>query len=181
MNEIENLKTEILSLNASLREVENYLSDVKRDVDRNQQQYETARSVAVKASARTNLDDAFRKFDKYSRDKEQLERSKKDKTHKLRELQLHEKEEANKPLRNQAEELAETINKKQDEVVEAFRQLESLQSNFQSTYEYDFLVNWQNSNAQLIIDKLPYFYWVNDSRNNPHYRLVKMSDRGIRS
>jgi hypothetical protein len=137
--------------------------------------------VGAKACARTNLDESLRKFDKLSRDKEELELSKREKIQKLKELQLQEKEEANEPLRNQAEELAETINKKQGEVVQGFRQLQRLQSNFQSTHNYDFLVNWQNSNAQLIIDELPYFYWVNNSRKNPHYRLIKLSDRVMKT
>ena len=72
MNEIENLKSEIEDLNASVRQVEARLSDAKRDVDQNQQQYETARSVATKASARTHLEDALREFDHHSRDKEEI-------------------------------------------------------------------------------------------------------------
>jgi chromosome segregation ATPase len=181
MSEIENLKIEIEDLNASVREVKNHLSDAHRDVDQQQNLYDSARDVGAKARARTHLDNALREFDHHSRDKEELERSKREKTQKLKELQLQEREEANEPLRNQAEELAETINKKQDEVVEAFRQLQRLQSNFQSTHDYDFLVNWQNSNAQLIIEELPYFYWVNNSRKNPHYRLVKLSDRVMKT
>ena len=181
MNEIENIKTEIENINASVRQVEAHLSDAKRNVDQNQQQYETARSVATKASARTHLDDALREFDHHSRHKEQLEQSKKDKTHKLRELQLQEKEKANKPLREKAEELAQRFNRKQDEVVNILREMEDLQSQFQSTDKYDYLINWQNSNAQLIIDNLPYLYWVSDSRKNPHYRIVKLSSRDIRS
>ena len=181
MNQIENLKNEIENLNTSLREVENLLSDAHRDVDQNQQQYETARSVATKASARTHLDDALREFDHHSRDKEEIQESKKEKNQKLKELQLQEREQANEPLRKQAEELAETINNKQNEVVEALKQLESLNSQFQPTHKHDHLINWQNSNAQLIIDELPYFYWVNDSRKNSHYRIVKLSDREMRS
>jgi DNA repair exonuclease SbcCD ATPase subunit len=181
MTQIENIKTEIENLNTSLRQVEAHLSDAKRDVDQQEHFYDTARDVATKARARTNLDESLRKFDKFSWDKEQLEQSKKDKTHKLKELQLQEREEANEPLRKQAEELAETINKKQDEIVSILREIEDLQSEFQSTDKYDFLVNWQNSNAQLIIDELPYFYWVNNSRKSPHYRLVKKSDKIFRS
>jgi DNA repair exonuclease SbcCD ATPase subunit len=181
MNRIENIKTEIEKLKTSLREVEARLCDAKRDVDQNQQQYETARSVATKASARTHLDDALREFDHHSRHKEQLEQSKKDKTHKLRELQLQEKEKANDPLRKQAEELAQQLNKKQDEIVSILRQMENLQSQFQSTDKYDYLINWQNSNAQLIIDNLPYFFWVNNSRKTAHYRIVKLSDKVIRN
>ena len=181
MNEIENLKTEIEELNASVRQVEARLSDVHRDVDQQQHLYNSARDVATRARARTNLDDVLRKFDHHSRHKEQLEQSKKDKTHKLRELQLQEKEKANKPLREKAEELAQQLNRKQDEIVSILREIEDLQSEFQSTDKYDFLVNWQNSNAQLIIDELPYFYWVNNSRKSPHYRLVKKSDKIFRS
>jgi chromosome segregation ATPase len=181
MNQIENLKAQIEDLNASFREVEARLSDAKRDVDQNQQQYETARSVATKASARTHLDDASREFDHHSRDKKEIQESKKEKSKKLKELQLFDKEEANKPLRNYPEELADTINNKQDEIVEAFRQLESLQTQFQSTDKYDYLINWQNSNAQTIVDNLPYLFWIEDSRINPHYRLVKLSDKEMRS
>lgn len=181
MNEMENLKNEISKLNASLRQVEAHLSDAKRDVDQNQQQYETARSVATKASARTHLDDALREFDHHSRHKEQLEQSKKDKTHKLRELQLQEKEKANKPLREKAEELAQQLNRKQGEIVTILKEMEDLQSQFQPTHKYDYLINWENTNSQLIIDNLPYFYWVNNSRKSPHYRLVKKSDKIFRS
>ena len=181
MNRIENTEAEISKLNASLREVEERLSDAKRNVDQNQQQYETARSVATKASARTHLDDALREFDHHSRHKEQLEQSKREKSQKLKELQLQEKEEANEPLREKAEELAQQLNRKQDKIVSILREIEDLQSEFQSTDKYDFLVNWQNSNAQLIIDELPYFYWVNNSRKSPHYRLVKKSDKIFRS
>jgi len=181
MTQIENLKNEIEELNASHREVETRLSDAHRDVDQQQHLYDSARDVATKARARTNLDESLRKFDKFSWDKEQLEQSKKDKTHKLKELQLQEKNEANKPLRNQAEELAETINNKQDKIVEAFRQLESLQTQFQATNKYDYFINWQNTNSQLIIDNLPYLYWVNSSRKSPHYRLVKLSDREMKT
>ena len=39
MNEIENLKTEIEELNASVRQVEARLSDVHRDVDQQQHLY----------------------------------------------------------------------------------------------------------------------------------------------
>ena len=181
MNQIENLKTEIEKINASLREVEERLSDAKRDVDQQQHLYDTARDVGSKARARTNLDDSLREFDNHSRDKEQIQQSKKDKNQKLRELQLQEKEKANKPLREKAEELAQRFNRKQDEVVNILREMEDLQSQFQSTDKYDYLINWQNSNAQLIIDNLPYLYWVSDSRKNPHYRIVKLSSRDIRS
>jgi chromosome segregation ATPase len=181
MNRIENIKTEIEKLNASLRQVEARLSDAHRDVNQQQRLYESARDVASKASARTHLDDSLREFDHHSRHKEQLEQFKKDKTHKLRELQLQEREEANKPLREKAEELVQQLNRKQDEIVSILREIEDLQSEFQSTDKYDFLVNWQNSNAQLIIDELPYFYWVNNSRKSPHYRLVKKSDKIFRS
>ena len=181
MNQIENLKTEIEDLNASLREVEASLSDAKRNVDRQQHLYDTARNVGAKARARTNLDESLRKFDKLSRDKEQLQESKKEKNQKLKELQLQEREEANKPLREKAEELAQRFNRKEDEIVSILREMEDLQSQFQSTDKYDYLINWQNSNAQLIIDNLPYLYWVSDSRKNPHYRIVKLSSRDIRS
>ena len=181
MNRTENIKSEISNLDASLREVEASLSDAKRNVDQNQHLYETTRDVGVKARARTNLDESLRKFDKLSRDKEQLQESKKEKNQKLKELQLQEREEANKPLRKQAEELAETINKKQDEVVEALKQLESLNSQFQPTHKHDHLINWQNKNVQTIIDQLPYLYWVNNSRKNSHYRIVKLSDREMRN
>ena len=181
MNRIENTEAEISKLNASLREVEERLSDAKRNVDQNQQQYETARSVATKASARTHLDDALREFDHHSRHKEQLEQSKKDKTHKLRELQLQEKEKANEPLREKAEELAQQLNRKQDEVVSILREIEDLQSQFQPTHKHDHLINWQNSNAQLIVDNLPHFRWIENSRMNPHYRLVKLSDREMKT
>jgi chromosome segregation ATPase len=181
MTQIENIKSEISNLDASLRQVEARLSDAKRDVDQQQSIYESAKDVATKARARTNLDDSLREFDNHSRDKEQIQQSKKDNNQKLRELQLQEKEKANDPLRKQAEELAETINKKQDKIVSILREIEDLQSEFQPTHKYDFLVNWQNSNAQLIIDELPYFYWVNNSRKNPHYRLVKLSDREMKT
>ena len=181
MNRTENIKSEISNLDASLRQVEARLSDAKRNVDQNQQQYETARSVATKASARTHLDDALREFDHHSRHKEQLEQSKKDKTHKLRELQLQEREEANKPLREKAEELAQQLNRKQDEVVSILREIEDLQSQFQPTHKHDHLINWQNKNAQTIIDELPHFRWIESSKINPHYRLVKLSDREMRS
>ena len=161
--------------------MESRLSDAKRDVDQNQQQYETARSVATKASARTHLDDALREFDHHSRDKEEIQESKKEKNQKLKELQLQEREEANEPLRKQAEELAETINKKQDEVVEALKQLESLNSQFKPTHKHDHLINWQNKNAQTIIDNMPYFHWIENSRKNSHYRLVKLSDREMKT
>ena len=181
MNEIKNLKAEIENLNTSLRQVEAHLSDAKRDVDQNQQQYETARDVATKARARTNLDEGLRKFDKFSRDKEELELSKREKNEKLKELQLQEREQANEPLRKQAEELAETINNKQNEVVEALKQLKSLNSQFQPTHKHDHLINWQNKNAQIIIDNMPYFHWIENSRKNSHYRIVKLSDREMRS
>ena len=181
MNQIENLKTEIEDLNASLRQVESRLSDAKRDVDQNQQQYETARSVATKASARTHLDDALREFDHHSRDKEEIQESKKEKNQKLKELQLQEREEANKPLREKAEELAQQLNRKQDEIVSILREMENLQSEFQPTHKHDHLINWQNENTQTIIDQLPYFYWVNNSRKNSHYRIVKLSDKEMRS
>jgi chromosome segregation ATPase len=181
MSEIKNIKTQIEELNASVRQVEARLSDAHRDVDQQQHLYDSARDVATRARARTNLDNALRKFDKFSWDKEQLEQSKKDKTHKLKELQLQEREEANEPLRKQAEELAETINKKQDEVVEALKQLESLNSQFKPTHKHDHLINWQNSNAQLIIDNFPHFRWIENSRTNPHYRLVKLSDKEMRN
>ena len=181
MNRIENLKNEIENLNTSLREVENLLSDAHRDVDQQQHLYDTSRDVATKARARTNLDESLRKFDKHSQDKEQLERSKREKSQKLKELQLQEKNEANKPLRNQAEELAETINNKQNEVVEALKQLESLNSQFQPTHKHDHLINWQNKNTQTIIDQLPYFYWVNNSKKKSHYRIVKLSDKEMRN
>ena len=168
MTQIENIKTQIENLNTSLREVENLLSDAHRD-------------VGVKARARTNLDESLRKFDKLSRDKEQLQESKKEKNQKLKELQLQEREEANEPLRKQAEELAETINNKQNEVVEALKQLQSLNSQFQPTHKHDHLINWQNSNAQLIVDNLPHFRWIENSRMNPHYRLVKLSDKEMRN
>ena len=181
MTQIENIKTEIENLNTSLREVENLLSDAKRDVDQQQSIYESARDVGAKARARTNLDEALRKFDHHSRHKEQLEQSKKDKTHKLRELQLQEKEKANEPLREKAEELAQQLNRKQDEIVSILREMEDLQSQFQSTDKYDYLINWQNSNAQLIVDNLPHFRWIENSTINPHYRLVKLSDKEMRS
>ena len=181
MNEMENLKNEISKLNASLREVEANLSDAKRNVDQNQHLYDTATDVANKARARTNLDKSLREFDHHSQDKEELERSKREKSQKLKELQLQEKEKANEPLREKAEELAERINNKQDEIVEAFRQLESLQSQFQATDKYDYLINWQNTNSQLIVDNLPHFRWIENSRMNPHYRLVKLSDREMKT
>ena len=181
MTQIENIKTEIEKLNASICEVENYLSDAKRNVDQNQQQYETARSVATKASARTHLDEALREFDHHSRHKEEIQEAKNEKNQKLKELQLQEKEQANEPLRNQAEDLAQQLNRKQGEIVTILREMENLQSEFQPTHKHDHLINWQNSNAQLIIDELPYFYWVNDSRKNSHYRIVKLSSREIRS
>jgi len=181
MTQIEDIKSEISNLDASIRQLEAHLSDAKRDVDRQNHLYNSAGDVGAKARARTNLDNVLREFDHHSRDKEELERSKREKSQKLKELQLQEKNEANKPLRNQAEELAETINNKQDEIVEAFRQLESLQTQFQSTDKYDYLINWQNSNAQTIVDNLPYLFWIQDSRINPHYRLVKLSDKEIRS
>jgi chromosome segregation ATPase len=181
MNQIENLKNEIEELNASVRQVEAHLSDAHRNVSQQQHLYDTARDVATKASARTHLDDALREFDHHSRDKEEIQESKKEKSKKLKELQLLDKEEANKPLRNQAEELAETINNKQDEIVEDFRQLESLNSQFQPTHKHDHLINWQNSNAQLIIDNLPYLFWIENSTTNPHYRLVKLSDKEMRN
>jgi predicted nuclease with TOPRIM domain len=132
--------------------------------------------VGAKARARRNLDESLRKFDKLSRDKEELELSKREKIQKLKE-----KEEANEPLRNQAEELAQQLNRKQDEVVSILREMEDLQSQFQSTDKYDYLINWQNNNAQTIIDNSPYFFWVNDSRKNPHFRLVKNSDREMKT
>jgi predicted nuclease with TOPRIM domain len=132
--------------------------------------------VGAKARARRNLDESLRKFDKLSRDKEELELSKREKIQKLKE-----KEEANEPLRNQAEELAQQLNRKQDEVVSILREMEDLQSQFQSTDKYDYLINWQNKNAQTIIDNSPYFFWVNDSRKNPHFRLVKNSDREMKT
>ena len=181
MNRIENLKAEIEKLNASVRQVETRLSDAKRDVDQQQHLYDTARDVGSKARARTNLDDSLREFDNHSRDKEQIQQSKKDKNQKLRELQLQEREEANEPLRKQAEELAETINNKQNEVVEALKQLQSLNSQFQPTHKHDHLINWQNKNAQTIIDNMPYFHWIENSRKNSHYRIVKLSDREMRS
>ena len=181
MDQIENIKTEIENLNTSLRQVEAHLSDAKRDVDQQQHFYDTARDVATKARARTNLDNALREFDHHSQNKEELERSKREKSQKLKELQLQEKEEANKPLREKAEELAQRFNRKEDEIVSILREMEDLQSQFQSTDKYDYLINWQNSNAQLIIDNLPYLYWVSDSRKNPHYRIVKLSSRDIRS
>jgi chromosome segregation ATPase len=181
MNRIENLKAEIEKLNASLREVEARLSDAYRYVNQQQHLYDSARDVATKASARTHLDDALREFDHHSRDKEEIQESKKEKNQKLKELQLQEREEANEPLRKQAEELAETINKKQDEVVEALKQLESLNSQFKPTHKHDHLINWQNSNAQLIIDNFPHFRWIENSRTNPHYRLVKLSDKEMRN
>ena len=181
MNEIENLKTEIENINASLREVEARLSDAHRDVEQQQHLYDTARDVGAKARARTNLDESLRKYDKFSRDKEELELSKREKNEKLKELQLQEREQANEPLRKQAEELAETINNKQNEVVEALKQLKSLNSQFQPTHKHDHLINWQNSNAQLIVDDLPHFRWIENSRINPHYRLVKLSDKEMRN
>ena len=181
MNRIENTEAEISKLNASLREVEERLSDAKRNVDRQQHLYNSSRNVATKASARTHLDDVLREFDHHSRDKEEIQESKKEKNQKLKELQLQEREEANKPLREKAEELAQQLNRKQDEVVSILREIEDLQSQFQLTHKHDHLINWQNSNAQLIIDNLPYFYWVSDSRKNPHYRIVKLSSRDIRS
>jgi DNA repair exonuclease SbcCD ATPase subunit len=181
MNRIENLKTEIEDLNTSLREVENLLSDAKRGVDQQQQLYDTSRDVGVKARARTNLDESLRKFDKLSRDKEQLQESKKEKNQKLKELQLQEREEANKPLREKAEELAQQLNRKQDEIVSILREIEDLHSQFQPTHKHDHLINWQNSNAQLIIDNLPYLFWIENSTTNPHYRLVKLSDKEMRN
>ena len=181
MNRIENLKAQIRELNTSIGEVEARLSDAKREVDQQQHLYESARDVATKASARTHLDDALREFDHHSRHKEQLEQSKKDKTHKLKELQLQEREEANNPLREKAEELAQQLNRKQDEVVSILREIEDLQSQFQPTHKHDHLINWQNKNAQTIIDQLPYFFWVNNSRKSPHYRLVKLSDREMKT
>lgn len=100
MNRIENLKAEIEKLDASLRQVEARLSDAKRDVDQQQHLYDTSRDVGAKAHARTNLDDALREFDHHSRDKEQLQESKKEKNQKLKELQFQEREQANEPLRN---------------------------------------------------------------------------------
>ena len=98
MNEIENLKNEISKLNASLRQVKTRLSDAHRDVDQQQHLYDSARDVATRARARTNLDNALREFDHHSRDKEELERSKREKSQKLKELQLQEKNQANKPF-----------------------------------------------------------------------------------
>jgi len=181
MNRIENLKTEIEDLNTSLREVENLLSDAKRGVDQQQQLYDTSRDVGVKARARTNLDESLRKFDKLSRDKEQLQESKKEKNQKLKELQLQEREEANKPLREKAEELVQQLNRKQDEIVSILREIEDLQSQFQSTHKHDYLINWQNKNARMVIDNSPYFFWVDNSSKNPHYRLVKLSDKEMRN
>jgi len=181
MTQIEDIKSEIEKLNASLREVENLLSDAHRDVKQQQHLYDTSRDVATKARARTNLDDSLRKFDKHSRDKEQLQEYKKEKNRKLGELQLQEKEQANEPVREKAEELAQQLNGKQDEIVSILREIEDLQSQFQPTHKYDYLINWQNTNSQLIIDNLPYFYWVSDSRKSPHYRLVKKSDKIFRS
>ena len=181
MNRIENIKTEIEKLNASLRQVEARLSDAHRDVDQQQYLYDTAKDVGAKARARTNLDESLRKFDKLSRDKEQLQESKKEKNQKLKELQLQEREEANKPLREKAEELAQQLNRKQDEIVSILREIEDLQSQFQPTHKHDHLINWQNKNAQTIIDELPHFLWIENSKINPHYRLVKLSDREMRS
>ena len=181
MNRIENIKTEIEKLNASLRQVEACLSDAHRDVNQQQRLYESARDVASKASARTHLDDSLREFDHHSRHKEQLEQFKKDKTHKLKELQLQEREEANKPLREKAGELAQRFNKKEDEIVSILREMEDLQSQFQPTHKHDHLINWQNKNAQTIIDNMPYFHWIENSRKNSHYRLVKLSDREMRN
>jgi len=79
MNRIENTEAEISKLNASLRQVEARLSDAHRDVDQQQHLYESARDVATRARARTNLDESLRKFDKFSRDKEELELSKREK------------------------------------------------------------------------------------------------------
>ncbi|PSO78903.1 MAG: hypothetical protein BRC41_19645 [Cyanobacteria bacterium QH_9_48_43] len=181
MNRIENLKAEIENLNTSLRQVEAHLSDAKRDVDRQQHLYNSAGDVATKARARTNLDESLRKFDKLSRDKEQLQESKKEKNQKLKELQLQEREEANKPLREKAGELAQRFNRKEDEIVSILREMEDLQSQFQPTHKHDHLINWQNSNAQLIVDNLPHFRWIENSRMNPHYRLVKLSDKEMRN
>ena len=181
MTQIENLKAQIRELNTSIGEVEARLSDAKRNVDQNQQQYETARSVATKASARTHLDDALREFDHHSRDKEEIQEAKKEKNQKLKELQLQEREQANEPLREKAEELAQQLNRKQGEIVTILKEMEDLQSQFQPTHKYDYLINWQNTNSQLIIDNLPYFYWVNNSRKSPHYRLVKKSDKEMRN
>ena len=181
MNRIENLKAQIRELNTSLREVEAHLSDAKRNVDQQNHLYNSAGDAGAKARARTNLDKALREFDHHSRDKEEIQESKKEKNQKLKELQLQEKNEANEPLREKAEELAERINNKQDEIVEAFRQLESLQSQFQATDKYDYLINWQNTNSQLIVDNLPHFRWIENSRMNPHYRLVKLSDREMKT
>jgi len=181
MTQIENIKSEISNLDASLRQVEARLPDAKRNVDQNQQQYEPARSVATKASARTHLDDALREFDHHSRDKEEIQESKKEKNQKLKELQLQEREEANKPLREKAEELAQQLNRKQDEIVSILREIEDLHSQFQPTHKHDHLINWQNSNAQLIIDNLPYLFWIENSTTNPHYRLVKLSDKEMRN
>ena len=181
MTQIENIKSEISSLDASIRQVESHLSDAKREVDQQQHLYDTSRDVGEKARARTNLDEALRKFDHHSRHKEQLEQSKKDKTHKLRELQLQEKEKANEPLREKAEELAQQLNRKQGKIVTILKEMEDLQSQFQPTHKYDYLINWQNTNSQLIIDNLPYLYWVNNSRKSPHYRLVKKSDKEMRN
>ena len=99
MTQIENLKSEISSLDASIRQVESHLSDAKRKVDQQQHLYDTSRDVGEKARARTNLDEGLRKFDKFSRDKEELKLSKGEKNEKLRELQLQEREQANEPLR----------------------------------------------------------------------------------
>jgi chromosome segregation ATPase len=181
MNRIEKTEAEISKLNASLREVEARLSDAHRDVDQQQHLYDTSRDVGAKARARTNLDESLRKFDKLSRDKEQLQESKKEKNQKLKELQLQEREEANKPLREKAEELAQQLNRKQDEIVSILREIEDLQSEFQSTHKYDYLINWQNSNAQLIIENLPHFHWIENSTINPHFRLVKNSDREMKT
>jgi chromosome segregation ATPase len=181
MNEIENFKAQIEDLNVSLREVEARLSDAHRDIDQQQHLYESARDVATRARARTNLDESLRRYDKYSRDKEELERSKREKNEKLRKLQLLEKKQANKPLREKAEELAQRFNRKRDKIMSILREIEDLQSQFQSTDKYDYLINWQNSNAQLIIDNMPHLYWIENSKINPHYRLVKMSDKEMRS
>jgi hypothetical protein len=92
-----------------------------------------------------------------------------------------EKNEANEPLREKAEELAQQLNRKQDKIVSILREIEDLQSQFQPTHKHDHLINWQNSNAQLIVDDLPHFRWIENSRMNPHYRLVKLSDREMKT
>jgi predicted nucleic acid-binding Zn-ribbon protein len=94
-------------INTKISELESYLSDCERSVDQHQRDYNSARDTAIKARARTNLDDALRQFDGYDREKEDLQQSEKEKADHLKSLQLEQKQLANKPLRKKAEELGQ--------------------------------------------------------------------------